>query len=134
MKGKTMQELREVKTLNGCDCYENQGKPNMFSRVVHNDGCYTTELKLVEIILLQFKNRTEQDSGRRVACQQKPKAMKEDMLIKINNKTKPTKPVYAVEFYSNDTLMLRVPSWSMAQNDELISQWGRLFEFTVVKL
>lgn len=56
------------------------------------------------------------------------------MLIKINNKTQPTKPVYAVEFYSNDTLMLRVPSWSMAQNDELISQWGRLFEFTVVKL
>jgi len=52
MKGKTMQELREVKTLHGCDCYENQGKPNMFSRVVHNDGCYTTELKLVEIILL----------------------------------------------------------------------------------
>ena len=52
MKGKTMQELREVKTLNGCDCYENQGKPNMFSRVVHNDGCYTTELKLVDIIVL----------------------------------------------------------------------------------
>ena len=52
MKGKTMQELREVKTLNGCDCYENQGKPNMFSRVVHNDGCYTTELKLIDIIVL----------------------------------------------------------------------------------
>jgi hypothetical protein len=52
MKGKTMQELREVKTLNGCDCYENQGKPNMFSRVVHNDGCYTTELRLVDIIVL----------------------------------------------------------------------------------
>ena len=52
MKGKTMQELREVKTPVACNCYENQGKPNMFSRVVHNDGCYTTELKLVEIILL----------------------------------------------------------------------------------
>ena len=52
MKGKTMQELREIETLNACDCYERQGKPNMFSRVVHNDGCYTTELKLVEIILL----------------------------------------------------------------------------------
>ncbi len=52
MKGKTMQELREVKTLNGCDCYENQGKPNMFSRVVHNESCYTTELKLVDIIVL----------------------------------------------------------------------------------
>ena len=52
MKGKTMQELREVKTPVACDCYENQGKPNMFSRVVHNDSCYTTELKLVEVILL----------------------------------------------------------------------------------
>lgn len=52
MKGKTMQELREVKTPVGCDCYENQGKPNMFSRVVHNDSCYTTELKLVEVIIL----------------------------------------------------------------------------------
>tara|TARA_B100001939_G_scaffold2830_1_gene2686 strand:+ start:1019 stop:1243 length:225 start_codon:yes stop_codon:yes gene_type:complete len=52
MKGKTMQELREVKTLHGCDCYENQGKPNMFSRVVHNESCYTTELKLVDIIVL----------------------------------------------------------------------------------
>jgi hypothetical protein len=47
-----MQELREVKTPVACDCYENQGKPNMFSRVVHNDSCYTTELKLVEVILL----------------------------------------------------------------------------------
>jgi len=44
MKGKkNIMQTREVKALiGGCDCREAQGKPNIYSRIVHADECYTT--------------------------------------------------------------------------------------------
>jgi hypothetical protein len=43
MKGKNNMQTREVKALiGGCDCREAQGNPNIFSRIVHADECYTT--------------------------------------------------------------------------------------------
>lgn len=43
MKGKNNMATKEVKALiGGCDCREAQGNPNIFSRIVHSDECYTT--------------------------------------------------------------------------------------------
>ena len=39
---KTIQ-LKEWKKLSGeCNCREDQGKPNLYARIVHGKGCYVT--------------------------------------------------------------------------------------------